>query len=114
MTKKMHIFEVIFKPCGMVEMSPISIFEAFLIAKICVLLRDFNGRPISFQARFGFVLKSDNVNSRNRPSKPAATIVDEPASGRRRTLIFCFSFDLVLEIRIETVAFVLDGIIVNP
>ena len=111
----MHIFGVIFKPCGMVEMSLISILEAFLMAKICVLLRDFNGRPISFQARFGFVLKSDNVNSRNRPSKPAAAaIVDEPASGRRRTLIFCFSVDLVLEIRIETVAFVLDGIIVNP
>ena len=110
----MYIFEVIFKPCGMVEMSPISILEAFLMAKICVLLRDFNGRPISFQARFGFVLKSDNVNSRNRPSKPATAIVDEPASGRRRTLIFCFSVDLVLEIRIETVAFVLDGIIVNP
>ena len=64
----------------MVEMSPISILEAFLMAKICVLLRDFNGRPISFQARFGFVLKSDNVNSRNRPSKPATAIVDEPAS----------------------------------
>ena len=108
----MRLFKVIFKQCGMVEMSPISILEAFLMAKICVLLRDFNGRPISFQARFGFVLKSDNVNSRNRPSKPAAA-ADEPASGRRRTLIFCFS-DLVLEIRIETVAFVLDGIIVNP
>ena len=108
----MRFFKVIFKQCGMVEMSPISILEAFLMAKICVLLRDFNGRPISFQARFGFVLKSDNVNSRNRPSKPAAA-ADELASGRRRTLIFCFS-DLVLEIRIETVAFVLDGIIVNP
>ena len=109
----MRLFIVVFKQRGMVEMSPISILEAFLMAKICVLLRDFNGRPISFQARFGFVLKSDNVNSRNRPSKPATAIVDEPASGRRRTLIFCFS-DLVLEIRIETVAFVLDGIIVNP